>query len=106
MVSVLNRRLDVGEGRERVLKSRVDLLQGRLQDVFGGDAAMPWEEIEMKVSDQLKERGVRQRGVSLSGDGSTGAEKMHLKLPAMRRGEDVVQVCWENAEVICESVIS
>ena len=27
MISVLNRRLDVGEGRERVMKSRVDLLQ-------------------------------------------------------------------------------
>jgi hypothetical protein len=34
MISVLNRRLDVGEGRERVLKSRVDLLQGRLTQVL------------------------------------------------------------------------
>jgi hypothetical protein len=35
MISVLNRRLDAGEGRERVLKSRVDLLQGRLVQVGG-----------------------------------------------------------------------
>ena len=71
MISVLNRRLDVGEGRERVLKSRVELLQGRLaqvlferitwntnfcvtrctshvtRQVFGGEAPMPWEEIEV-----------------------------------------------------------
>ena len=38
MISVLNRRLDAGEGRERVLKSRLDLLQGRLTQVFGGEA--------------------------------------------------------------------
>ena len=65
---MLNRRLDVGEGRERVLKSRVDLLQGRLtqvhvtqhsshithhtssrsaRQVFGGETPMPWEEIEV-----------------------------------------------------------
>ena len=76
---MLNRRLDVGEGRERVLKSRVDLLQGRLTEVrvvshachtshvtrhtshvtrhtshvtfqvFGSEMPMPWEEIEVHL---------------------------------------------------------
>jgi hypothetical protein len=49
MISVLNRRLDAGEGRERVLKSRVELLQGRLTTVFGGETPMPWEEIEVII---------------------------------------------------------
>jgi chaperonin cofactor prefoldin len=48
-ISVLNRRLDAGEGRERVLKSRVELLQGRLTTVFGGETPMPWEEIEVII---------------------------------------------------------
>ena len=149
MISVLNRRLDVGEGRERVLKSRVDLLQGRLTQVrinhrvqrqcrsrhhthtahvrcSGGRHLCPgrrsrwpsqqpfcnvfvnqfmplFTDIALRLSQlnfsskpldpRSATNGSGARSGRLGAEASGGgADRPSLKLPAMRRGEDVVQV--------------